>query len=129
MLSSSRRSVRALGAGALAVAVAAALAACGGDEESGDGAADGIKVWIQEDLPDRVAATQKIVDSFTAASSVKVELVPVVHDVVGRDVPELLGDVVEHGPGADDRHEVVVADRLGSRGHDGRVRRVGVLEP
>ena len=102
MLSSSRRSVRALGAGALAVAVAAALAACGGDEESGDGAADGIKVWIQEDLPDRVAATQKIVDSFTAASSVKVELVPVAEDQFNQlltssaaagDLPDVIGGV------------------------------------
>ncbi|MFC7490750.1 MULTISPECIES: ABC transporter substrate-binding protein [unclassified Knoellia] len=41
---------------------------------------DQITVWIQEDLPDRVAATQKIVDRFTAASGVSVELVPVAED-------------------------------------------------
>src|SRR5688572_27012991 len=102
MLSSSRRSVRALGAGVLAVAVAAALAACGGDEESGDGAAEGIKVWIQEDLPDRVAATQKIVDSFTAASGVEVELVPVAEDQFNQvltsaaaagDLPDVIGGI------------------------------------
>jgi multiple sugar transport system substrate-binding protein len=39
-----------------------------------------IKVWIEEDLPDRVAATQKIVDSFTASTGIQVQLVAVAED-------------------------------------------------
>jgi multiple sugar transport system substrate-binding protein len=41
---------------------------------------DSIKVWIEEDLPDRVAATQKIVDAFTASSGIQVQLVAVAED-------------------------------------------------
>ena len=41
---------------------------------------DSIKIWIEEDLPDRVAATQKIVDAFTASSGIKVQLVAVAED-------------------------------------------------
>ncbi len=39
-----------------------------------------IKVWIEEDLPDRVAATQRIVDSFTASTGIQVQLVAVAED-------------------------------------------------
>lgn len=41
---------------------------------------DSIKVWIEEDLPDRVAATQRIVDAFTASTHIKVQLVAVAED-------------------------------------------------
>ncbi|SEQ37069.1 ABC transporter substrate-binding protein [Microlunatus flavus] len=41
---------------------------------------DSIKVWIVEDLPDRVAATQRIVDDFTRSSGVQVQLVAVAED-------------------------------------------------
>ena len=41
---------------------------------------DSIKVWIEEDLPDRVAATQRIVDAFTASTGVEVQLVAVAED-------------------------------------------------
>jgi len=41
---------------------------------------DSIKVWIEEDLPDRVAATQRIVDSFTASTGIEVQLVAVAED-------------------------------------------------
>ena len=54
------------------------LAACGGDDDGGGGGgggdADTMTVWISEDLPDRVAATQKIVDAFTEESGVEVKL-------------------------------------------------------
>lgn len=61
------------------------LAGCSGGDSNGDGEGDGttaesITVWIQEDLPDRVAATQAIIDDFTAASGTEVELVPVAED-------------------------------------------------
>lgn len=66
----------------LATTLVAALAACSSDDDSGGGGgdADGIKVWIVEDLPERVAATQEIVDAFTEESGVEVELVPVAED-------------------------------------------------
>ena len=61
-----------------------------------------IKVWIQEDLPDRVAATQEIVDAFTEESGVKVELVPVAEDQFNQlltsaaaagDLPDVIGGI------------------------------------
>jgi len=58
--------------------VLAPLAACGG---GGGGNGGGkITVWIEEDLPDRVAATQKIVNAFTKKTGVKVKLVAVGED-------------------------------------------------
>ncbi len=39
-----------------------------------------IKVWIEEDLPDRVAATQRIVDAFTTSTGISVQLVAVAED-------------------------------------------------
>jgi multiple sugar transport system substrate-binding protein len=56
-----------------ALALLGTLAACGGEDPESDG--DSLTVWIQEDLPDRVAATQKIVDDFEAESGVQVKLV------------------------------------------------------
>ena len=70
---------------AAVLAAAFSLAACtsagsgAGSEESG-GQSKSIKVWTEEDLPDRVAATQAIVDRFTAATGIAVELVPVSED-------------------------------------------------
>jgi multiple sugar transport system substrate-binding protein len=66
------------------IALSTSLAACGSDDDSGGGgggtSAKSITVWIEEDLPDRVAATQKIVDAFTAKTGVKVKLVAVAED-------------------------------------------------
>lgn len=84
------------------------LAACSADEPDGGGATDGagsagsITFWIQEDLPDRVAATQAIIDEFTAASGVQVELVPVAEDQFAQlltssaaagDLPDVIGGI------------------------------------
>jgi multiple sugar transport system substrate-binding protein len=69
-------------AAVLSTALLASLVACGGDGD-GDGGgegADSITVWIVEDLPDRVQATQAIVDDFTEASGTEVELVAVAED-------------------------------------------------
>ncbi len=74
---------RARAAAALSTALLASLVACsddGGDGGGGGGDADSITVWIVEDLPDRVQATQAIVDDFTADSGVEVELVAVAED-------------------------------------------------
>jgi multiple sugar transport system substrate-binding protein len=92
------RTVAALAIGALVTT----LAACGDDESGGDGDAESITVWIQEDLPDRVAATQAIVDDFTAESGVDVELVPVAEDQFNQvltsaaaagDLPDVMGAI------------------------------------
>jgi len=76
---SSHRRHRARVAALTAVALVG-LAACSSDESSDSTDATKIKVWIQEDLPDRVAATQAIVDDFTKESGVDVELVAVAED-------------------------------------------------
>ena len=67
----------------LVAALVLGLAACGGDDSEGGGGggdADSITVWIVEDLPDRVAATQKIVDAFSAESGVDVKLTAIAED-------------------------------------------------
>ncbi|MFC4554233.1 ABC transporter substrate-binding protein [Georgenia faecalis] len=90
---------RATSAAALAACAALVLAACSGGDDDADG---GITVWIQEDLPDRVAATQEIVDGFTSASGIAVELVPVGEDQFNQllisaaaagDLPDVIGGV------------------------------------
>jgi multiple sugar transport system substrate-binding protein len=58
--------------------VVPALAACGGgDDEGSSGGNSGgtLTVWSLENQTDRVQATQKIADKFTAASGVKVKIV------------------------------------------------------
>ncbi len=65
----------------LGVALAASVSACGSDGGgSDDGGGDQLKVWIVEDLPDRVKATQEIVDAFSEESGVQVDLVAVAED-------------------------------------------------
>ena len=88
-----------------ATALTTALAACGGGQDGegeGGGGSAGITVWIQEDLPDRVAATQKIVDAFTEETGTKVELVPVAEDQFNQlltssaaagDLPDVIGGI------------------------------------
>jgi multiple sugar transport system substrate-binding protein len=91
----------------LALGLTATLAACGGGDD-GDGGGDGggdansISVWIQEDLPDRVAATQEIVDAFQSDSGVTVELIPVAEDqfdqlltssAAAGDLPDVIGGI------------------------------------
>jgi multiple sugar transport system substrate-binding protein len=69
---------------AVALSLAASVAACGGGSDDsgdgGDGGGDALTVWIEEDLPDRVAATQDIVDAFTKESGIEVKLVAVAED-------------------------------------------------
>ena len=105
-----RSSVRRRGLVALAAAAALTASACsGGGDDGGDGGGgggggggDAIKVWIQEDLPDRVAATQEIVDAFSQESGVEVELVAVAEDQFNQlltssaaagDLPDVIGGV------------------------------------
>ena len=92
---------RASAAAVLATVVVASLTACGSDDGGGGGGDDdSIKVWIVEDLPDRVAATQAIVDAFTKESGIDVELVAVAEDQFNQvltsnaaagDLPDVIG--------------------------------------
>src|SRR3954447_11999465 len=77
-----RRRRRATAVAAFTTVVLASVAACGGGGGNGgsSSSADKITVWIEEDLPDRVASTQKIVDAFTKKTGVKVKLVAVAED-------------------------------------------------
>src|SRR3954454_18368315 len=82
---STHRTRRARAAALLATVttVAASLAACGSDDNGGGGGGDSAKsidVWIEEDLPERVQATQQIVDAFTEKTGIKVKLTAVAED-------------------------------------------------
>jgi multiple sugar transport system substrate-binding protein len=70
--------------------------------ETDDGGGEGITFWVQEDLPDRVAATQEIVDAFVEESGVEVELVSVAEDQFSQlitaaaaagDLPDVIGGI------------------------------------
>jgi multiple sugar transport system substrate-binding protein len=100
------RVVRRSGIAILVTALAASVAACGGsDDDSGGKDADkgdSITVWIEEDLPDRVAATQAIVDQFTKDTGIKVKLTPVAEDQFNQiltsnaaagDLPDVMGGI------------------------------------
>ncbi|GIF67614.1 bicyclomycin resistance protein [Asanoa ishikariensis] len=57
-----------------ATLVTTALSACGGDDPEDD-ASGSITVWSLENQTDRVQATQKIADQFTAATGIQVKIV------------------------------------------------------
>jgi multiple sugar transport system substrate-binding protein len=67
---------------ALGLVMALALAACGSDAGGGDaaGGPKRITVWTGDTLPDRVDATKRIIERFTAATGIQVELVGVDED-------------------------------------------------
>lgn len=58
------------------------LSGCAASDDGGESTegAESITFWLQEDLPDRVAATQDIVDGFTEETGIEVELVSVAED-------------------------------------------------
>jgi multiple sugar transport system substrate-binding protein len=66
--------------------LAVVTAGCGGDDDEGGGGDSGsirgqtITVWNNEFQPDRLKATQAILDDFTAKTGVKVKQVPVPED-------------------------------------------------
>ncbi|MFG1921387.1 ABC transporter substrate-binding protein [Cryptosporangium sp. NPDC048952] len=74
------------------------LAGCSGDSSSDD---DGtLTVWSLENLPDRVAATQKVIAEFTKSSGIKVKYVGVDENqfsklvtaaAAGGDLPDVMG--------------------------------------
>ena len=73
-------------AAVLASLAAAAVVAvgCGGDDEEGGGEGGGsgetLTVWNNEFQPDRMAATQEILDEFTQKTGIKTKLVAVPED-------------------------------------------------
>jgi len=83
-------------------AAALVLTGCTSSGGSGDGGGGPLTFWVQEDLPDRVAQTQEIVDAFTEESGVEVELVPVAEDQFSQlitsaaaagDLPDVIGGI------------------------------------
>src|SRR3954465_2427975 len=86
---------------ATATPVAASLSACGSNDNGGGGSsAKSINVWIEEDLPERVQATQQIVDAFTKKTGIKVKLTAVAEDQFNQiltsnaaagDLPDVIG--------------------------------------
>jgi multiple sugar transport system substrate-binding protein len=99
------RRARAAALFASAITVTASLAACSSDDGGGgdgDTGSKSITVWIEEDLPDRVAATQTIVDAFTKETGIKVKLVAVAEDQFNQiltsnaaagDLPDVMGGI------------------------------------
>ena len=101
------RITRRAAAAAIVFALAAGTSACGGDDAgsgdgggSGSGSADALTVWTLENLPDRLAATQTIVDAFTADTGTKVKLVGIDEDQYSQlvtsaaaagDLPDVIG--------------------------------------
>lgn len=82
-------------------AAALVLTGCTSSGGPGDGG-DGLTFWVQEDLPDRVARTQEIVDTFVEESGVQVEVVPVAEDQFSQlitsaaaagDLPDVIGGI------------------------------------
>lgn len=80
----------------------AALALTGCTTSDEDNAEDGLTFWVQEDLPDRVAATEAIVDAFVEDSGVDVEVVSVAEDQFAQlitsaaaagDLPDVIGGI------------------------------------
>jgi multiple sugar transport system substrate-binding protein len=91
MRAKSRRS-RAIAVGITAVLGLGLLSGCSG--ETGPGRPDReITVWSQENLPDRVAATQKIVDGFEKETGIKVRLV----GVAEAQLPQLIMSAAASG--------------------------------
>jgi multiple sugar transport system substrate-binding protein len=77
------------------------LSACGGGGDDG-GDANSITVWTADTLPDRVAATQAIIDRFTQQTGIQVELVGVEEDQFNQtltasaaagDLPDVIGSI------------------------------------
>jgi len=77
------------------------LPACGGEDDSGADS-NSITVWTTDTLPDRVAATEAIIERFTAESGVDVKLVGVAEDqftqtltsaAAAGDLPDVIGSL------------------------------------
>ena len=87
---------------ALAAVVVLTLAACGGDSRGGGGESGSkrLVVWTGDTLPDRIDATKKIIEKFTAKTGIQVELVGVDEDQINQtltsaaaagELPDVIG--------------------------------------
>jgi multiple sugar transport system substrate-binding protein len=100
----------------LVLCVLLAAAGCGGgDDGGGDAGGDkSLIFWTNEDLAERVAATQKIVTRFQEKSGIQVKVVPIAEDQLatqvqsasaGGTLPDVMGALslgFVHGLAADD---------------------------
>jgi multiple sugar transport system substrate-binding protein len=86
---------------AVGLVVIMALSACGGGGGNG-GDPNAITVWTTDTLPDRVAATQAIIDRFTQQTGIQVDLVGVEEDQFNQtltaaaaagDLPDVIGSI------------------------------------
>jgi multiple sugar transport system substrate-binding protein len=107
-----------------ATILAASLAACGSDDNGGGGGSDSksITVWIEEDLPDRVQATQAIVDDFTKKTGITVKLTAVAEDQFNQiltsnaaagDLPDVIGAIPLPAVRTLSANELVDTDAVG----------------
>ena len=87
---------------ALGLVSALLLSACGGGGQGGGGDPQAITVWTADTLPDRVAATQAIIDRFTQQTGIQVELVGVEEDQFNQvltssaaagELPDVIGSI------------------------------------
>jgi multiple sugar transport system substrate-binding protein len=110
--------------GVVALAVVGSLAACGGDSSDDDSnsGSKSITVWIQEDLPERVDATQAIIDDFTKKTGIKVKLVAVAEDQFNQlltsnaaagDLPDVVGALALPGVQTMASNKLVDTDAVG----------------
>lgn len=85
-----------------ATALVVSSCSAGGSDSDGGDSGDGITFWVQEDLPDRVAATEDIVAAFTDESGIPVEVVSVAEDQFAQlitssaaagDLPDVIGGI------------------------------------
>ncbi|MET0716647.1 MAG: extracellular solute-binding protein [Mycetocola sp.] len=88
---------------AVSAVAALTLTGCTSEPENGETSDEqGITFWVQEDLPDRVAATEAIVADFTEESGIDVEVVSVAEDQFAQlitssaaagDLPDVIGGI------------------------------------
>ncbi|TQK18771.1 carbohydrate ABC transporter substrate-binding protein (CUT1 family) [Microbacterium sp. SLBN-154] len=106
-------------------ATALVLSSCsaGGSDSDGGDSGDGITFWVQEDLPDRVAATEEIVAAFTEESGIPVEVVSVAEDQFAQlitssaaagDLPDVIGGISLPQVRTLSANELVDADAVGA---------------
>ncbi|MFI6811105.1 ABC transporter substrate-binding protein [Nonomuraea sp. NPDC050328] len=69
-----------------AALLALAATACGGDAEPEGSQASQITVWTEENLADRIAVQQQIVNEFTQKTGIKVELVGMAEDQFSQSI-------------------------------------------
>jgi multiple sugar transport system substrate-binding protein len=87
---------------AVGLVAAVVVSACGGGGGDQGRDANAITVWTADTLPDRVAATQKIIDRFTQQTGIHVKLVGVEEDQFNQtltasaaagDLPDVIGSI------------------------------------